>query len=76
MSNIYFNGFDQRVARQQLCKHDTSRNNRENVLYGVRAAIVAMQLFRKQVSTIELRLLFDPCRGYMGEIPRITKAVL
>jgi hypothetical protein len=26
--NLYFNGFDQRVARQQLCKHGSTRNNR------------------------------------------------
>jgi hypothetical protein len=25
---IYCNGFDQRVARQQLCKHAPTRNNR------------------------------------------------
>jgi hypothetical protein len=35
---IYCNGFDQRVARQQLCKHGTLRNNRGScVFYVVRA---------------------------------------
>jgi hypothetical protein len=29
--NTYCNGFEQRVARKQLCKHSSSRNNRMNV---------------------------------------------
>jgi hypothetical protein len=50
---MYCNGFDQRVSRQQLCKHGTLRNNRETVLQGVRAVTVAMQQLGKQTSTIQ-----------------------
>jgi hypothetical protein len=31
----YRNGFDQRVARQQLCKHDPTRNNRWGCVFHV-----------------------------------------
>jgi hypothetical protein len=30
---IYFNGFDQRLARQQLCKHSPTRNNRGSCVF-------------------------------------------
>jgi hypothetical protein len=31
--HTYCNGFDQRVARQQLCKHGPTRNNRGSVVF-------------------------------------------
>jgi hypothetical protein len=33
---IYCNGFDQRVARQQLCKHGPTRNSRRSCVLHVR----------------------------------------
>jgi hypothetical protein len=34
---MYFNGFDKRVARQQLCEHEYWQQRKENcVLYAVR----------------------------------------
>jgi hypothetical protein len=30
MNRLYFNRFDQCIARQQLCKHGPTRNNRRN----------------------------------------------
>jgi hypothetical protein len=35
----YCNGFNQRVARQQLCKHDPTRNNRGGCVFRIRGDI-------------------------------------
>jgi hypothetical protein len=35
MNYLYFNGFDQRIARQQLCKHGPTRNSRGGCVFRV-----------------------------------------
>jgi hypothetical protein len=47
---LYCNIFDQRIARQQLCKHGPTRNNRKGCfLYRPRWAAVEQQGFMKPV---------------------------
>jgi hypothetical protein len=50
----YCNRFDQHVARRQLLRKDSIlRNSRGTLLYGVRAATIAIQRLGKQTSKIE-----------------------
>jgi hypothetical protein len=39
----YCNGFDRRIARQQLCKHGPTRNNRGSCVVRVRGDVTQQQ---------------------------------
>jgi hypothetical protein len=41
---LYCNGFDQRVARQQLCKHGPTRNNRGGCASYVRGEVTQQSI--------------------------------
>jgi hypothetical protein len=68
---IYCNGFDQRVARQQLCKHGPTRNNGEPVFsMRWRHAIMEEAVFSMWWLHQQYRLCFPwcPCSVYIAPV--------
>jgi hypothetical protein len=75
MNYLYCNGFDERVARQQLCKHGPTRNNTGGCFFLVRGdvtqrwVVVMRQVFAvMRVHLSATRYISDRFRSVQGRV--------